>query len=182
MVTELTGSVQKVMVMQGEGIQSTFQEQVEVTLEGFVGDRHAGLTAPAGSRQNIYPQDVEVRNTRQISVVSEEELAEVAQKMGIPDIQAEWIGANLSLSGIPSLTLLPSGTRLIFSQGVGLVVDSENLPCVSSGQSIQKQYPEVAGLATVFPKAAIHKRGVVAWVERSGVIVVGEEVRAIFPG
>ncbi|MEX2143014.1 MAG: MOSC domain-containing protein [Anaerolineales bacterium] len=151
-------------------------DEVEVTWEGFVGDKHYGLTMRANSSQKPYPKDSEVRNVRQISIVSEEELTTVAASMELPAIEPGWVGANLMLSGVPGLTQLPSGSRLYFENGVGIVIEGENLPCTTAGGSLQKKFPDRPELTTAFPKKAIGKRGLVAWVEKPGIIRKGETV------
>ncbi|MBN2305868.1 MAG: MOSC domain-containing protein [Anaerolineae bacterium] len=162
-------------------IRSERRDAVQVTLAGFDGDRHAGLTTLAGGRMTHYPRGVEVRNSRQVSILSVEELAEVAAAMNIPVVEPEWLGANLLLEGIPALTLLPPMTRLFFDQDATLVLMGENLPCTTAGDEIQVAYPDVPGLASRFPQAGLHKRGVVAWVERAGVIASGDGVRVEMP-
>ena len=152
-------------------------DEVQVTWEGFVGDKHYGLTMKAGSSQKQYPKGAEVRNVRQISIVSVEELEEVRSKMDLPRIEASWVGANMLVSGIPELTQLPSGSRLFFENGVGIVIEGENMPCTTAGGGLQNQYPERTDITTAFPKKAIGKRGLVAWVERPGRIRTGEKIK-----
>ncbi len=179
---QLEAKVSAVFVMEREHAPiATPRQEVRVTWEGFEGDKHAGLTRKVGSRGGPYPRGMEIRNTRQVSLVSEEELAKVAETMGLPRVEPAWVGANLMLAGIPDLTLLPPGTRFIFPDEAALVVEEENLPCTSAGKAVQSQYPERNGLATVFPKAAIHKRGLVGWVERPGVIRTGDKVQVLIP-
>lgn len=155
---------------------ATAVDQVEVRWEGFVGDKHYGLTMKAGSHQKPYPKGAEVRNVRQISIVSTEELAQIAVALGLPRVEPAWVGANMMLSGVAELTKLPSGSRLYFENGVGIVIEGENLPCTTAGASLQSQFPDRLELATSFPKKAIGKRGLVAWVERPGTIRTGESV------
>lgn len=157
-------------------IPSQELDEVDVQWEGLSGDKHFGLTKKAGGKQAPYPKGSEVRNTRQISIVSAEELAEVAQAMGLPRIEAAWVGGNLLVSGIPNLTQLPSGSRLYFEGGVGVVIEGANLPCTTAGGSLAAQYPDRAEITTAFPKKAIGKRGLVGWVERPGTIRKGEKV------
>lgn len=151
-------------------------DEVEIHWEGFVGDKHYGLIRPAGSSQKPYPKGTEVRNVRQISIVSAEELAEVAVAMDLAAVEPAWVGANLMVSGVPELTKLPSGTRFYFESGVGIVVEGENMPCTTAGGSLQTQFPDRDDITTAFPKKAIGKRGLVAWVERPGIIRKGESV------
>ncbi len=178
----LEGQVESVMVCREPGtIATARQAEVRVSMEGFEGDRHAGMTMLSGSRTPYYPRGTVIRNSRQVSIVSTEELRLVAEAMGLPVLMAEWLGANLALRGVPNLTHLPPATRLFFPEDTVLVVEGENFPCVFPGQVIQAQHPDRAGLATSFPKAAMHRRGLVAWVERPGVIREGDGVRVDVP-
>lgn len=164
-----------------DSLVTTPRAMVEVTFEGFLGDRHAGLTVPAGVRARRYPPGTPIRNTRQVSLVGEEELARIAEELGVPEVRAEWLGANVLLRGLPHLTALPPGTRLYFASGAALVVDGENLPCQAPGRVLEAHYPDRPGLAAAFVKAALHRRGLVGWVEREGTIVVGDEVEVVPP-
>jgi hypothetical protein len=92
------GVVEAVLLMPpGEGAASIDKAEVEVTWDGFVGDKHYGPTKSAGSSQKPYPKGTEVRNTRQVSIVSAEELAEIAAAMDLPSVKADWVGANMSI-------------------------------------------------------------------------------------
>lgn len=178
----LNGVVESVLVARDpEALRSEAEPQVRVTFEGFESDRHAGLTMRSGSRHPAYPRGTEIRNTRQVSLVSVEELDEAARTLGVPELRPEWLGANLLLREIPRLTLLPPGTRLYFLRGVTLVIEGENHPCTKAGESVQAAYPARRGLASAFPKAAAHRRGLVAWVERPGAIMPGDRVVAELP-
>ena len=182
MTRTITGYVEAVLIAPDRSsLLAVRQPDVRVTFEGFEGDRHAGLTRPSGSRTSYYPRGMEIRNSRQVSILSDAELAEVAAALGIPQLKPEWLGANLLLSGIPSLTLLPPGTRLFFPQEAALVVTEGNSPCTDTGQAIQDQNPAVPGLTTRFPQVAVHKRGIVAWVERPGQIAPGDSVSVELP-
>ena len=101
--------------------------------------------------------------------------------MSVPHITPEMVGANLLISGIPALTFLPPTTRLFFERGAVLMVQEENLPCTTSGQAIQDHYPDQPDLASAFPRAGLHRRGLVAWVEHPGVIAAGDSVQADIP-
>jgi hypothetical protein len=57
---------------------------------------------------------------------------------------------------------------------VTLVVEVENGPCRTAGESIATHFPGRTGLDLAFPRLAKHKRGVVASVEKPGTIRVGE--------
>ena len=176
------GRVEAVMILEpGESIVSTRLERVQVTEAGFEGDRHAGLTREAGVRDKDIERGTEIRNNRQVSLVSTEEMDEIARRMDLDEVQPEWMGANLCLSGIEDLTKLPQGTRFKFEGGVELVVHGENKPCTGPGEVLEEQYPDRERLASRFPKQALHLRGLVGWVGEPGEIRVGERVEVIVP-
>jgi hypothetical protein len=176
-----TGTVLAVLVARDpRSLASTPQPEVNVTFEGFEGDLHADLTRPADGRKPFYPRGTLIRNDRQVSLVSVEELAQVATGLGLPEIRPEWLGANLLLGGFAALTLLPPSTRLFFASGAVLLVSDENLPCSGPGKLLQAHFP-ASTAARDFPRAALHKRGLVAVVERPGRIRQGDSV-TIMPG
>ncbi|MQC25845.1 MAG: MOSC domain-containing protein [Chloroflexi bacterium] len=178
----MTGKIEGVFVIPKENGSGGHElPEVEVTFDGFVGDKHFGATMKAGGSQKRYPKGTEVRNTRQISIISVEEMDEVAGTMGLPKIEASWVSANLLVSGILELSKLPIGSRLTIGDEVGLVVEEENMPCTTAGRVIQENYPHHEDLTKSFPKRAIGKRGVVGWVERPGRIRKGDEVRVHLP-
>ncbi len=160
-------------------LESAPLNSVDVGYEGFIGEAHGGLTRPSCSRVKLqYPRGTEIRNTRQISILSREELDAVAADMGLDTIAPEWVGANLILEGIPALTQLPPSSRLIFSGGVSLVVDMENGPCRFAAEQIETHRP---GKGMRFAKVADGRRGVTAWVEKTGTMALGETVRLHIP-
>jgi MOSC domain-containing protein YiiM len=178
----LEGKVESVMVApQVDSMESETRTEVQVSFAGFEGDRHAGLTMRSGGRTPHYPRGTEIRNSRQVSIVSLEELMAIAAEMNLPRLLPEWLGANLCLSGIPRLTHLPTGTHLFFSGGAVLVVEGENRPCSSAGKIIEAHSPGHEGAAERFPKAGMGQRGVVAWVEKPGTIRPGESFSAQIP-
>lgn len=149
---------------------------LQVDLAGIPGERHYGMTAKADSRYPMYPRGTEIRNRRQLTAVSTEELAQVARDLGVPVVRPEWLGANLVLAGLPDLTRLEAGARLLFPSGAGLICEGENEPCRGPGEVIQAQYPQIPGLAAAFVKAAQHRRGIALSVERAGLIRPNDEV------
>lgn len=152
--------------------------QIKVELAGIPGDRHYGLLRPADSRQKIYKRGTLIANRRQISVVSAEECAIIAERLGMDKVLPEWLGANLLVSGIEGLTQLPPGARLLFEGGVGLISEGENEPCIGPGKAIES-LGEVPGAARRFVPAAKKLRGIVCSVEREGIIRSGESFRVI---
>lgn len=158
-------------------------ETLALTFEGIIGDVHAGHTRRSGGREPWYPRRTEMRNERQLSIVAPDEMAIVAERMGLAEIKPEWIGANLLLDGVPMLSMLPAGTMLFFKGGVTIKIDGQNAPCRVVGRSIA----EHAGMADhdagslLFPKVSRRLRGLVGWVEKPGTISAGEEVSVRVP-
>ncbi len=178
----LTGSTVRLLLgTERKSLVSHDVPEVQVTFEGFVGDKHSGLTRPADVRVPWFPKGTPIRNTRQVSLVSSEELALIAETLEVPRVLAAWLGANVELAGIPRLTELPPGTRLFFPEDATLVVEGENEPCTGPGKVIEAHHPDRAKLASRFVKAAWKRRGLVGWVERPGVIRAGDVVRVMLP-
>lgn len=155
-------------------ITSVPLEVMPLSFAGYEGEVHSGVTRPSCSRVlKQHPRNTEIRNVRQLCVVSAEEMAEVAAEMGLAAMDYAWVGASLVLEGIPDLTHLPPSSRLQGPDGVTLVVDMENLPCQEPAVTIEKALP---GQGKGFKRAAEGKRGVTAWVEREGTLRLGDEV------
>ncbi len=181
MPTGIVGRVSGLFVNSNrdDGLESVSLDSVMAAYEGFDGEDHGGLTRPSCSRVKLqYEKGTEIRNTRQISILGQEELQAVAEEMGLDEIAPEWVGANLILEGIPLLTQLPPSSRLIFERGASLVVDMENGPCRFAAEQIELHRP---GKGMGFTKIAKGRRGVTAWVEKTGEIAIGEEVRLHIP-
>ena len=177
----ISGRVTSLLVHSGNdtGIATTRKDSVRVLYAGFDGESHSGLTRASCVRvKRQYPVGTSIRNTRQISIVSDEELTTISSNLELPEILPEWLGANMSIAGIPELTTLPPSSRLIFSGGVSLVVDMENEPCHGPADEIERQHP---GKGRLFVKNALGRRGVTAWVEREGVLEQGDTVEVHMP-
>src|SRR5690606_17214266 len=132
----------------------------------IAGDRHFGFVRPSGSREPWYERETPIRSRRQLSLLSVEELDQIARNLGVPEVRAEWIGANLLIEGIPRASFLPAGTRLHFEGGAVAMVEKMNGPCRKSGAKVAAHYPERADLDLAFTPAAKRLRGVVATVDR----------------
>jgi hypothetical protein len=154
------------------GLAADAVDRVDVTFDGFAGESHAGATRAACSRVRLqYPRGTVIRNTRQIAIVSAEELAGIAAAMGLAALDPGWLGASMVVAGIPAFTRVPPSSRLIFGNGTGLAVDMENAPCKYPAELIERLHP---GHGRAFPRHAAGRRGVVAWVERPGSIALGD--------
>ena len=154
--------------------------EMPLTFAGYARESHGGETRPSCSRVLAqHPRGTTIRNTRQLCLVSAEEMAEVAAAL---DLAAEWdhawVGASLVLEGIPDFTHLPPSSRLQGPDGVTLVVDMINHPCQEPAVTIARA---TGGKGKAFKTAARGKRGVTAWVEREGRLRLGDEMRLHVP-
>ncbi len=154
--------------------------EMPLTFAGYGPETHAGLTRPSCSRVlKQHPRGTTIRNTRQLCVVSAEEMAEVAADLGLAaEWDHAWVGASLVLEGIPDLTHLPPSSRLQGPDGVTLVVDMLNEPCQEPAVTIARA---TGGRGKTFKTAAKGKRGVTAWVEREGILRIGDVMRLHIP-
>ena len=160
-------------------LRSEAMETAELSFAGIAGECHGGLTRPSCVRTKAqYPQGTEIRNVRQLSILSAEELGEIARVMGLEEIDPLWLGASMVIEGIPDFTHVPPSSRLQVESGASLTVDMENRPCVSPGREIEK---DVEGFGPKFKPAAENRRGVTAWVEREGPVSVGDAVTLHIP-
>ena len=161
------------------GLPSRSLDSMALGFAGFDGETHAGLTRPSCSRvTSQHPRGTEIRNVRQLTVLSAEELAATAADMGVDALDPSLVGASLVIEGIPDFTHVPPSSRLQGSDGVTLVVDMENRPCHLPAKPIDAEGP---GHGKAFKTAAQGRRGVTAWVEREGVLSVGDALRLHIP-
>jgi len=160
-------------------LASTAQDEMALSFAGPVGEDHGGLTRPSCSRViSQYPRGTEIKNTRQLSVVSAEELAQIAEAMGVDTLDPWLVGATMVISGIPDFSHLPPSSRLQIANGATLTVDMQNRPCHLPAAEIDVLHP---GKGRAFKGAARGLRGVTAWVEREGTARVGDSVTVHVP-
>lgn len=160
-------------------LESASLSRLSVSFAGPENEAHGGLTRPSCSRVlGQYPRNTEIRNTRQLSVLSAEDLAAIAADMGLERLDPALVGATMVIEGIPDFSHLPPSSRLQGANGATLVVDMNNRPCTLPARPIETRHP---GFGKAFKPAARDRRGVTAWVEREGVFALGEEVRLHIP-
>ncbi len=163
-----------------EDIRSVPREAVDLSYAGMAGEMHSGLTRPSCVRVKAqFSEGTEIANTRQISIVSAEELAEIAARMELDSIDPAWLGASMVITGLPDFSHVPPSARLQGPDGASLVIDMQNLPCLYPAREIDKDHP---GRGPKFKAAARGRRGVTAWVEREGRLAVGDAMRLFVPG
>ena len=164
---------------QDDGIRSVPLREMAVSYAGVEGEIHGGLTRSSCVRvKDQHPEGMEIRNVRQFSVLSAEELAEIAAEIGVEQLRPEWLGASVVIEGIPDFSHVPPSSRLQNEAGTTLVIDMQNRPCIYPAKEIEKDWP---GHGKAFKPAAMGRRGVTAWVEREGPLQVGDEMRLHIP-
>ncbi len=179
--TEFTGRITWLGVNKdrSETLRNVAVDEMALTFAGFAGESRAGLTRPSCSRVvGQYPRDTEIRNSRQICIVSAEELAVIAANMGIAAIDPAWLSSSIVVEGIPDFTTVPPASRLISQNGTAITVDMENRPCNLPARVIDEDFPDKG---RAFKLAAKGLRGVTGWVEREGMLRVGDEIRLHVP-
>ena len=154
-------------------------DTLTATFAGIEGEVHAGITVPSCSRMTAqYREGTEIANTRQLSVLSVEELQQIATKMGLPALSPSLLGITMLLEGIPDFSHIPPGSRLQAASGATIVVNLNNRPCTVPLKAIEAAHP---GYGAKFKPAANGLRGIVAWVERQGPLHLGDTVRLHIP-
>lgn len=163
----------------GAALASVPVEALTIRFSGPEGEAHGGLTRRSCSRVTAqYPKGTEIRNVRQLSILSAEELALIAADMGIAVLDPALLGATMVIAGLPDFSHLPPSSRLQGAGGATIVVDMQNRPCTLPGPGIEVAHP---GKGKLFKPAAQGRRGVTAWVEREGIFRLGEAVRLHIP-
>jgi hypothetical protein len=179
--TDITGTITWLGLVpdRAAALAASPRETLTLSFAGPEGEDHGGLTRPSCSRVlDQYPRGTEIRNVRQLTIVSAEELAQIAAKMELDALDPAWLGATLVLEGIPDLSHLPPSSRLQGAQGATVVIDMQNRPCTLPARVIEDARP---GFGARFKPAAVGLRGVTAWVEREGSLSLGEVMRLHVP-
>lgn len=154
-------------------------ESLTATFDGIVGEAHGGALRPSDSRVlSQHPRGTTIRNVRQLSILSAEELDEIAGAMGIDVLHPAWLGATMVVAGLPDFSHLPPSSRLQAPSGATFVIDMENRPCQLPAKVIEAHLP---GHGKAFKPAAEGRRGVTAWVEREGEVRRGDRLTLHVP-
>lgn len=168
-----------VMSEDGPVLLSDKIDELKLGFAGIDGAVHEGATRKSCVRvRDQYVEGTEIHNERQLTVLSAEELDEIAADIGLQAIDPARLGANIVLRGIPDFTHIPPNARLQGTSGVTITVDMENLPCNIPARSIEAANP---GHGKAFKSAAEGKRGVTAWVARPGRLALGDKMRLHVP-
>ncbi|MTH99377.1 sulfurase [Roseibium sp. RKSG952] len=178
--TEFSGEVVWLgHVPSGSNIRARSVEELQLGFAGEQGARHEGVNRASCVRvRNLYPQGTEIRNVRQLSILSAEEMDAIAADMGLETLDPALLGVSIVVRGIPDFTYVPPSSRLQASGGLTVTIDMENRPCVIPGREIEHEAP---GHGAAFKPAAQGRRGVTAWVECPGNLRVGDTLSLFVP-
>lgn len=174
--TEFHGVIRWLGVVKtrSEALRSEPVTEALLAFEGMAGEDHGGLSRASCSRVvTQYEIGTQIRNVRQLCIVSAEEMATVAEEIGVDAFNPAWCGANIVIEGIPDFSHIPPSSRLQSSSGATLTVDMQNRPCNLPAPVINEDAP---GHGNGFKAAAKGRRGITAWVEREGVLRVGDTI------
>jgi MOSC domain-containing protein YiiM len=180
-MTDQIGKVVSVHIGAAGTLEKVACAEIEMALDGVVGDRHRGLSRECweGDKQ---PEGTARRNERMWSAISAEDMAAIGETMDVAEpLLASSLGVNLCIEGIANLSRLPRGTLLTFSSGVVLMVEEYNPPCSDMGEKLAGMHTTNSGEAldnSAFSKAAKFSRGLIGVVVLAGTISVGDEVQA----
>jgi MOSC domain-containing protein YiiM len=160
----------------------------ELTLDrnGVIGDRFYGPTRYSNSRHTVIPND------RMWSAVTIEDvmftlahwnklLRDKQLPARLTELDPAWFGPNICFSGMIAFSLVPPGTQFVFSGGPILIVAEENQPCMTAAQFIADRYADQNVKPEFFVKAALLHRGLVGYVEKGGIIRVGDSATVVYP-
>lgn len=183
---KLAGRIAGLLFAGGRGFETAPVDRLVLDFDGLAlpdgrRDRHHGATRGADARVPWYARGTVIRNTRQVSIVCTAELAAIAEGLGVPEVRPAWLGANLVLDGVPDLSMLPRGTRLLVKGGAALAVDDQNAPCRQPGRVLAACYPDQPRLEFRFVEVATRLRGLTAFVERAGDLAVGDPIELRLP-
>jgi len=162
-------------------LASVAAERLAMTFAGPEGEDHGGVTRPSCSRVlDLYARDTPIANVRQLSILSSEEIAQIADTLELDDLDPAWLGATMVVEGLPDFSHLPPSSRLQFGGkgGATVTIDMQNRPCNLPAPAIEAARP---GHGRWFKAAADGRRGVTARVEREGAVGLGDAVTLFVP-
>ena len=147
--------------------------------DGPDGAAHSGRTRPSDSRVlQQHTRGTKIANVRQISIISQEEIDLIKTDMGLDQFDPAWLGANIVVEGLADFSHIPPSSRLQGANGTTLIVDMQNFPCHQISMTIEQNRPNQG---KSFKEHAKGRRGVTAWVERPGLLTIGDQLTLHVP-
>ena len=162
-----------------DSIRAVPLERLDLSFEGIAGERHEGRNRPSCSRvTSQHPKGTEISNVRQVTILSGEEMAMIAADIGLECLNPKYVGASIVIEGIEDFSHVPPSSRLQAENGTTLIIDMQNRPCHLPAREIEADLP---GHGKAFKAAGKGRRGVTAWIERPGSLVIGDKLRLHIP-
>ncbi len=154
-------------------------DALDLDWDGPVSAPHSGRQRASDSRVlGQHSRGTPIANVRQLSIVSQEEIDQIAADLGLVDFNPAWLGATIVVKGLKDFSHIPPSSRLQADNKTTLIVDMQNFPCHQIGKTIERDRP---GKGKSFKDKAKGKRGVTAWVERPGQLALGDRLRLHVP-
>ena len=175
------GRVASLYVGSAKKAPSTSVDSFMLTFPGIVADVHSGATRAAGPREPAFRRGTLLANLRQVSLVSTEELAMIASRMGLARLDPAWLAANIAIEGAGPITQLPRGTIIRFPSGASLYVADLNSPCRAAAKLIRDHARPTQERTLPFVSQALGRRGLVAFVYAQGQVSSGDAIEFLFP-
>lgn len=173
------GIVLDVFVGIPDSVQSIKKKKILLTWEGIVGDRHFGRTKIAGVRENYVPKGTEVMNQRQVSIISKDEIKQIAERMELDSMYPEDLGVNILIDNIKDFSRVPFGSIMQFEHCANILLTGDNFPCIYPGYEIDAR--NGTSKFSKFAKSAMHIRGQTGMCLRPGVIKPKSTFKIIIP-
>ena len=83
------------------GLCSVAAAEMRLTYAGAEGEAHSGVTRTSCVRvKSLWKQGTEIRNERQLSVMSQEEIDAIAAKCGLDWLDPALLGCSIVVKGI----------------------------------------------------------------------------------
>src|SRR5258708_12497819 len=169
-----------------ETVEKSPESELTLDRNGVIGDRFHGPTRYSNSRNTVIPND------RMWSAVTIEDvmftlahwnklLRDKQLPARLSELDPAWFGPNICFSGMTAFSLVPPGTQFVFSGGPILIVAEENQPCMTAPQFIAHRYAAHDVNPELFLKATFLHRGLVGYVEKGGIIRVGDSATVVYP-
>ena len=177
---QLIGRVASLYFGSAKRAPSTSVDSFTLTFTGIVGDVHGGATRAAGPREPAFRRGTVLANLRQVSLVSTEELATIASRMGLARLDPAWLAANIAIEGAGPITQLTRGTIIRFPSGASLYVSDLNSPCKAAANLIRKHVRPAQEQTLPFVPQALGRRGLVAFVYSQGQATAGDAIEFLF--
>ena len=175
------GRVASLHVGSAKKTPSTSVDSFMLTFTGIVADVHSGANRAAGPREPAFRRGTMLANLRQVSLVSTEELATIASRMGLARLDPAWLAANIATEGAGPITQLPRGTLIRFPSGASLYVSDLNSPCKAAAKLIREHARPAQEQTFPFVFQALGRRGLVAFAYSQGQVTTGDAIEFLFP-